>query len=370
MPRYRSVKRIKFANDRDAAFQAALRAEVAAWFARTGRGPIAGPGVWLKGGLLAAAAIGSYGALLTQPWGTAGLLAAAVTAKLALLFLVLNIGHDAAHRAVTGDRATDDRICWWLFAFLGVDGTMWQLRHLKSHHNFPNVDGCDADIDHNPLLRLSPGAPTRRWQRWQHLYAWPAYALVGFHSVFVQDVVYLRQRSLANLGEIRHAPREVLQLAAGKAIHLTAFVLVPWSVLDRPLWHVLVGYAVASSLQSFAFILPLVATHFAAETEFPQPGPARALARSWAGHALATALDFAPRSRLASWLYGGINCHAAHHLLPQVSHAHYRRLTPLIARAAAAHGLPYNSASFMGALASHFRFLKRMGRAAPVPAAC
>ncbi|MGL4421867.1 MAG: fatty acid desaturase, partial [Gemmataceae bacterium] len=60
---------------------------------------------------------------------------------------------------------------------------------------------------------------------------------------------------------------------------------------------------------------------------------------------------------------GGVNAHAAHHLFPHVSHAHYRPIAAIIEATAAEHGVPYRKTTLPGIIVSHFRFLHRMGQA-------
>jgi linoleoyl-CoA desaturase len=79
-------------------------------------------------------------------------------------------------------------------------------------------------------------------------------------------------------------------------------------------------------------------------------------------HALVTSVDWSPTSFWATLLAGGANAHAAHHLFPTIAHTHYAALTPIIARTAAEFGIPYHRTTLWRLIASHFRFLKRMGR--------
>ena len=45
------------------------------------------------------------------------------------------------------------------------------------------------------------------------------------------------------------------------------------------------------------------------------------------------------------------------------NHVHYPAITRIVRRAAAEFGVTYNTTTLAGMVASHFRFLKRMGRA-------
>jgi linoleoyl-CoA desaturase len=50
-------------------------------------------------------------------------------------------------------------------------------------------------------------------------------------------------------------------------------------------------------------------------------------------------------------------------LFPKISHIHYRALAPIVKQCALDHGLPYNhSGTFVQAVGSHWRILKKLGR--------
>src|SRR5205814_1826400 len=122
--------------------------------------------------------------------------------------LAINIGHDAAHHVLTRRPALDDLIQALSFTLLGVNAYLWRLRHTRSHHVFPNVNGCDIDIDDNHFVRLSPNQPWRPHFRFQHLYAPLAYVFVALHTVLWQDFVYLFKKRLANMTDLKHPPHE------------------------------------------------------------------------------------------------------------------------------------------------------------------
>jgi linoleoyl-CoA desaturase len=105
--------------------------------------------------------------------------------------------------------------------------------------------------------------------------------------------------------------------------------------------------------------------HVVEQVEFPSADGA-GLRYSWAEHQLRTTADFGPKSRLLAFLVGGLNRQVEHHLFARVCHVHYPALAPIVREVALAHGLPYHeNATFLAALASHFRTLKRFGRPAP-----
>ncbi|MBL7111134.1 MAG: fatty acid desaturase [Bacteroidales bacterium] len=84
---------------------------------------------------------------------------------------------------------------------------------------------------------------------------------------------------------------------------------------------------------------------------------------NWAVHQLLTTSDFSPKNRVLSWFIGGLNYQIEHHLFPNISHVHYRRISPLVKAMADKYGLPYHvQPGFVRAVFEHGRMLKKLGR--------
>jgi linoleoyl-CoA desaturase len=184
-------------------------------------------------------------------------------------------------------------------------------------------------------------------------------------SVFVGDLKYLCKKNLANMRGIVHPRSQVVLFFVAKLFYLALSIALPLIFIRLPWWQVLLGYTAVNALVSLVFVFLLIGTHFSTFAEFPPLGADGRLESSWAAHALSTSLDWAPRSRLAAFVAGGGNCHAAHHLFPRVSHIHYRAITKIIRQTAAECGVRYNETTFVGMVASHFAHLRRMGNAGP-----
>jgi len=356
--------KLRFAEGNRNDFYRTLRARVNAYLAAGGRSRYADATIALKGLAFLAVAAAAYGLILSGRFGHSAMLALACLYALAALMLAIGIGHDAAHQVLFRSPRLNFLVQFCCFALLGADPYLWRLRHVKSHHTFPNVNGCDIDIDSNLFLRLSPNHPLRPHQRLQHLYAPLIFWLVDLHTVFVQDPHYLLKRRLANMIDVRHPPFAYASFVLCKAIYVAVVLGLPLALLPLAWWHVIVGMLVASFVASCAFVYLLIGTHFAEETAFPEVGADGTVPLDWARHAMATALDWSPYSRLAHFIAGGANCHAAHHLFPNVSHAHYIAITRIIARTAAEFGVPHNVTTLPRMVRSHFRFLRRMARPA------
>lgn len=353
---------IRFSHEPDGGFYKVLKGRVAEYFRRSGKSRYADGTILAKAGLFGALIVGSYTLVVTQalpPWT---LLPAAFVFGIASLLMAINIGHDAAHLVLFRSPFWNDVAHALSFTLLGVSAYLWRLRHTKSHHIFPNVNGCDIDIDENPFLRLSPNQPWWPHFRFQHLYAPLAYVFVAVYTVLWQDFVYLFKKSLANMTGIEHRWYQYVVFGACKVAYFGGVLLVPMLVLPFPWWQVLLGYLAMKAVASLVFVFLLIGTHFSDAAEFPAVAADGDVGHGWAVHNLLTSCDWSPRSRLAHFFVGGVNAHASHHLFPHVSHAHYRPIATIIEETAAEFGLPYHTFTLPGIIASHFRFLRAMGR--------
>jgi linoleoyl-CoA desaturase len=355
------VQKIKFRSD-DRAFYKTLKARVNAHFDATGRSRSADWRLWAKGGFFALAAAACYAAILSEATSGWQKLALADLCGLMVLLLAINVAHDAAHDALTRKAGFNRAVQTLIFSLLGADAYLWRLRHVKSHHTFPNVNGCDIDIDNTTFLRLTPNQPWRSYHRFQHLYAPMIFWLADLHTVFWQDFVYLRKDRLANMMDIHHPPHAYVLFFGCKLAYLGVAVLIPVLVLPFAWWQVFGGVLLMTFANSTVFVLLLIGTHFAEEAEFPEFDGEGYIGHDWAEHALVTSVDWSPTSFWATLLAGGANAHAAHHLFPTIAHTHYAALTPIIERTAAEFGIPYHRTTLPRLIRSHFRFLERMGR--------
>lgn len=304
---------------------------------------------------------GSYSALfIIEHSSFAGLAFNYVLIGLTGILLAFNVSHDACH----GSFAKSKIVNYWFyhltFNLQGTNAYLWQIRHNSSHHVFPNVDGCDADIDDNPFLRLSPQHPLKKWQRYQHIYAIAVYCIYSLHWFLFKDLFYLFRKKVANLKNKKHKPAEYALLFFWKLVYVFFIIIIP----------VIAGYEASSILWAFLimhvclslfFIHVLIATHLCMETQFPHKTQSGDLPGDYYTHQLATSLDYAPTSKVCNWFFGGFNAHAAHHLYPRLPHTTYPEISALIEKKVKEFNVQYNKLSLTAAIRSHYRFLKTMG---------
>ena len=276
------------------------------------------------------------------------------------ILLAFNVSHDACH----GSFSKNKKLNYWMyhltFNLQGTNAYLWQMRHNASHHVFPNVDGCDADIDNNPFLRLSPQHPLKSHQRYQHIYAIFVYCIYSLHWFLVKDLFYLFKKKVANLQHKKHSAKEFILLFLWKIVYISFLVVIPIVYGFSP-GNVLLAFVIMHVCLSLFFIHVLIATHLCMETQFPQTDENGNLPGDYYSHQLATSLDYAPTNKVYNFFLGGFNSHAAHHLYPKLPHTTYPEISVIIERKAKEFNVPYNKLSIVDAIRSHYRFLKVMG---------
>jgi linoleoyl-CoA desaturase len=152
----------------------------------------------------------------------------------------------------------------------------------------------------------------------------------------------------------------------GKAAFLSLAFVVP--MMLHPVWVVLLFYVGITAVVGVKLSVVFQLAHCVEEAEFPQPQPSGEIGTAWADHQVSTTIDFARRNVVLAWLLGGLNFQIEHHLFPRICHVHYPALSRVVETTCRDFGLRYQEhRSFCAGLASHFRWLRRMG-APPRPA--
>jgi linoleoyl-CoA desaturase len=130
---------------------------------------------------------------------------------------------------------------------------------------------------------------------------------------------------------------------------------------------VILFYVLITGLAGVVVSVVFQLAHCVEEAEFPMPQEnSAAMENAWAVHQVETTVDFARRSKVESWLLGGLNFQIEHHLFPRVCHVNYPAISKLVEQTCREFGVRYGEhRSFRAGLSSHFRWLRRMGRELP-----
>ena len=136
----------------------------------------------------------------------------------------------------------------------GTSARLWKIRHLASHHLFSNVDGCDADVDDNPLIRFSPNHKKKKFMKYQHLYSPFLYSLYFIVWIFAKDFVYLSKKNLANLKNQNYPFWYTIELILLKLFYVAYIIIIPYLILEFSFSEILFSYLLMMVVASNIFI--------------------------------------------------------------------------------------------------------------------
>jgi linoleoyl-CoA desaturase len=228
------------------------------------------------------------------------------------------------------------------------------------------LQGSDSDIDLGALARLSPAQPRRSWHAFQHVYLWFLYGLLLPAKHFVHDFRALATGRIAKHRFPRPRGRALAELIVGKLFFVGYAFVLP--ALVHPWWAVLLFYGLVSMVVGLILSVVFQLAHCVDEASFPEvPLESRRMPDAWSVHQVQTSVDFARRSRVLAWFLGGLNFQIEHHLFPKICHVHYPQIAPIVQDTCEELGIRYVAHDTLtSALASHLRWLRRLGRPVPV----
>ncbi len=279
------------------------------------------------------------------------------------LVLGINIGHDAAHNCVTGNRRADNILFQLIFGLQGLSGYVWKIRHNFSHHIFPNIYDNDTDLEISKWVLLSPHAKQMAIHKYQHLYAPLMYMWFSLSWIFYVDLAMLFKKQHANLKLSKVPVLEVIKLIVIKLTYLFTFLLLPAIMTGLPFLHIFMAYLIMNFTVSVFLAFTFYISHHVLETKYAEAKYDNTVVNtSWIRHQIVSTSDFSTDSRLGNYIFGGFNLHVAHHIFPEVSHIHYPALTKIIKKTLEENELPwYKSFSFYNGVISHLSLLKKNG---------
>jgi linoleoyl-CoA desaturase len=277
------------------------------------------------------------------------------------LFIVLNYlngVHDAVHYNIFHSRRLNE-LYVYLFDLMGANSFIWKMRHVRFHHNYPNVDGWDTDIDQSALVRVAPGSPISKFHRYQHIYLPFIYPLFLFNWLLVRDFkdFFDKSRTVRKLVDIPR--KEYIKLFLFKAFFLFYMIVVPKLVLDIS-WLVVIGAFLLMILTASIFaLIVLLPPHANIDATFPIENESGELPDSWFMHMIKTTNDIDGTSWFTKAIMGNYNFHIAHHLFPNIHHIFYPEITQKLREICNQNNIPYRSYPLGTALRKHYLLLKQ-----------
>jgi linoleoyl-CoA desaturase len=275
----------------------------------------------------------------------------------------LAVMHDANHGAYSKNKNVNN-FFGWVLNLVGGYHVNWKIQHNVLHHSFTNVDGHDEDIK-KPVMRFSPNQENKKVFKYQAYYAPLFYGLLTIYWLLAKDIVQVINYHKRNL--LKTQKKSLGQAIAEIVLYKVGYVLItlvlPIVVLNVPTVHVVLGFLMMHFISGLILALIFQCAHVLEETEFFTDENNGSMENNWAIHQLKTTANFATKSKLTTWVMGGLNHQIEHHLFPHICHIHYSSISKIVERTAKDFNIPYHKhPTFYHALKSHFTFLNALGR--------
>ncbi|MCB0397708.1 MAG: acyl-CoA desaturase [Flavobacteriales bacterium] len=305
--------------------------------------------------------------VVTQPWLFFGCW---IMIGIGMAGIGLCVMHDANHGAYSPN-ARLNMILGYSMNLIGANAEIWKLQHNRLHHTYTNIEGADDDIHTPPVLRFSPYTKRYWIHKYQFLYVWFFYGISTLSWVTMKEFVQLfRYRKLGLIKSKKKFRGMLRRLILWKVIYHTYMLVLPLAILDAPAWLILISFFAMHFTTGLILSLIFQTAHVMPECKFDIADKNGTIHSDWAVHEMMTTSNYAPSSRLFSWMIGGLNYQIEHHLFPKICHVHYRKISKIVASTAKEFNIPYyTQKNFMVALWHHTRMLYRLGRWDAIPEA-
>lgn len=352
-------QRVQYNTKDNPAFYATLQRRIKAYFQETGKKPTADSRFYIKAFTM--------GALYWLP------LVAIIAFNMPLwLFFTLwvligfgmagigmNVMHDANHGSVS-EKTWINKIMGASMYLLAGNVFTWKVQHNVLHHNYTNVHGVDEDIETDGLIKLHPESKTKKMHKYQHIYAPFLYGLLTINWLIAKDFKQWRRYYDMGLGQPENKTKDLLGIIFWKITYFSLFLILPVFVGGYSWLAVILGIVVAHFVAGVTLSVIFQLAHIMPEVSHPIEKENK-IEHSWATLQLATTANFATRSKLVTWLVGGLNFQIEHHLFPHISHVHYPKIAKIVKETAEEMELSYYEyKSMWQATIAHFKYLRTL----------
>ena len=276
----------------------------------------------------------------------------------------MNIMHDGNHGTFSSKKWVNKLMGSSIYILAG-NVYNWKVQHNVLHHTYTNIQGYDEDIDAGRIIRFSKHAKWFKIHKLQKYYSFFLYGLLTINWAITTDFrqmhSYLKRK--LSYGKILNPTKEWTVLIATKIAYYSLWIVLPLLVLDISWWKVLLGFFVMHYTAGIILSIIFQLAHVVPKVDMPMPDKEGNLKNTWAIHQLFTTSNFAPNNRIVTWYTGGLNNQVEHHIFPNISHIHYKKIAKIVKETAREFNLPYHEyKTTRRALIEHFKLLTLLGK--------
>eukprot|EP00931_Biecheleriopsis_adriatica_P023588 TRINITY_DN14868_c0_g1_i1.p1 TRINITY_DN14868_c0_g1~~TRINITY_DN14868_c0_g1_i1.p1 ORF type:complete len:553 (+),score=87.03 TRINITY_DN14868_c0_g1_i1:97-1755(+) len=275
------------------------------------------------------------------------------------------IGHDMGHSGVSHNFHLDHSICSCLVSVMGISVCWWKRNH-NTHHIVCNSIEHDPDIQHMPLMAVTPEIFKKPY--WSTYYkemkAMDAIArfLVSYEHILFYPVMMLARFNLYAQSLIQLCAKEPLHY---RKLELCAFgVYFMWIsklVLSLPTWSESLGWLLVSHAMAGLLHVQICCSHFSMETYHGHAY--NDASDEWYITQLKTTMNFDTPPML-DWVHIGLQFQIEHHLFPRLPRHNLREARKLVKEVCKKHKIRYHEPGFLQANLETLGCLWRSAQAA------
>ncbi len=357
---------VRFVTKDQSVFFATLRTRVNQYFKENNISRFGNHELTIKTVALLSVYLFSYLAIIFLNLNAWAMLPFALLMGISMAGIGMSVMHDALHRAYSKNTWVNKLMGKTIY-LLGGNAFVWNIQHNVLHHTYTNIHGMDEDIGTKVVIRLSRQAPLRSFHRYQHIYVFFLYGFMTL-KLLTNDFSKLLNYYKSGMAKPQHASPDwqYIKLISLKLLYLFFTVVIPIMVTSLLWWQVLIGFLLMHMTAGYILSIIFQMAHIVEGADQPMPNPQGQIENAWAIHQLQTTANFSRNSRILNWFAGGLNFQIEHHLFPNISHVHYRKISAIVKKTAEDFHLPYNVKPTLGhALQSHIRMLKVLGTTPP-----
>ena len=282
-------------------------------------------------------------------------------------FGMAGIGMSVMHDAIHGSYSKNKKIntlLGYTMNLIGANTTVWRIQHNILHHTYTNINDADDDINTPFFLRFSPNDKHHWLQQYQHIYIWFIYAISTLFWITSKDFARLiRYKKMGFLGKRHEYKKALMSMIAWKLFYYSYALVLPMIMVPQAWGLILLAFLCMHIVTGILVSIVFQIAHIMPDNTFPLPNKIGVMEDDWYGHQFATTSNFSPKSDLLFWLIGGLNYQVEHHVLPDVCHVHYKKLTKIVSDTAKEYGMPYHVKKSVGhAIWDHMSMLRFLGK--------
>lgn len=259
----------------------------------------------------------------------------------------MEIGHNVMHGQYDwmNDKHINSKSYEWDIA---CDGASWNRVHNYEHHTYTNIIGKDRDFGYG-LLRLSNDF---RW-RVKNLWQFVTYVLlsvmfqwgVSYHEMAAERVFFGKKKGNRK-NHVTHSELKKRFFSKGSRQLVKDYVLFPLLAGPLFLW-VLSGNLIANLLRNLWTSTIIFCGHFTGDVETFNEEDCKNESRGQWYYRQALGSSNIKGGNVFHVLTGHLSFQIEHHLFPDIPAKRYREIAPKVQAVFKAHGMHYNTGSFL-----------------------